>query len=674
MASLTATIALSNAETHIRQGDAHAGIAILEEVKQKFQKANAPKARRAENRSAQQIKALSSDPRIALGVGPTATRNEIKKNYRKLALKYHPDKNQFTEDLFKVIQTAYDQIKDQPTPAKAPASRRSRMPQATRGGGTGAHPKPKYQQYYQQPPQRQQYHHQQQQSHYDHRTSGGGPSKPQTHKSHRSRHGGKHRHHRHHRPAAASEKENKNPNHRQSKPSYNKPRRHQSSSSSADKQKAEKQMRDFWTSGGKKFPFKFCREHPEAAAELFANMFRGGDIPTTSADATYAAFKSAFEKRGYGNDYRKKGPSPPPSIFPVQNVRALHGQIKKDSIALMWKAIEGAICYELRFRRTRDKEWSVSSDSLRTSACRKNNLIPGTHYDFCVRAKFGTDGIWGPVSKPCTVRTLSSIPEPCLMRDVVDPAEDSVRVRWNAPQKNGSEITGYELQWRHWGGQTWKTASNLISGTECRKKNLLPGRRYEFRVRAKNALGFGAYAGSVSGVTTKSKVSSSEPLRPEQSKTDIDQREREAKKAAKKRKKAKKAQKVTAAAAAAAAGNPRPPGAQRARPRPSGPPPPSSPQAPAPPAMFNPACPAPSSSVPTYPEVELWYRMTDAAGHEYWWSEASGSVWDGPTWVDRWDDSHNSHYYENRASGHTTWRRPSEFVPIVPGSVTGSKS
>ena len=78
----------------------------------------------------------------------------------------------------------------------------------------------------------------------------------------------------------------------------------------------------------------------------------------------------------------------------------------------MWKSIEGAVCYELRFRRTRDKEWSVSSDSLRTSACRKNNLIPGTHYDFCVRAKFAASsssthqtGLWGPLSKPCTVRT-----------------------------------------------------------------------------------------------------------------------------------------------------------------------------------------------------------------------------------------------------------------------------
>ena len=59
-------------------------------------------------------------------------------------------------------------------------------------------------------------------------------------------------------------------------------------------------------------------------------------------NATYAAFKSAFEKRGYYNRNNENQrpnaadstPGPPPSIFPVQNVRALHGQIKTDSIAL----------------------------------------------------------------------------------------------------------------------------------------------------------------------------------------------------------------------------------------------------------------------------------------------------------------------------------------------------
>ena len=46
-----------------------------------------------------------------LGVQPNATPNEIKKAYRKLAMKHHPDKGGDVEQ-FKKIQTAYDTLSD----------------------------------------------------------------------------------------------------------------------------------------------------------------------------------------------------------------------------------------------------------------------------------------------------------------------------------------------------------------------------------------------------------------------------------------------------------------------------------------------------------------------------------------------------------------------------------
>jgi hypothetical protein len=106
---------ISEGTNLIKQQQYHAAIAMLEKISQENN------SDRAKKFSEKAMAHLSADPYQALNLPKRSSRKDVKKTYRKLALKYHPDKNKYTADLFKVISNAYEKLKDKPTPKKGQA-------------------------------------------------------------------------------------------------------------------------------------------------------------------------------------------------------------------------------------------------------------------------------------------------------------------------------------------------------------------------------------------------------------------------------------------------------------------------------------------------------------------------------------------------------------------------
>jgi len=57
---------------------------------------------------------MANDPLKILGISPSCTLADVRERYRILCLKYHPDKNPGTEDIFREVTEAYTKIRNNP--------------------------------------------------------------------------------------------------------------------------------------------------------------------------------------------------------------------------------------------------------------------------------------------------------------------------------------------------------------------------------------------------------------------------------------------------------------------------------------------------------------------------------------------------------------------------------
>jgi len=66
---------------------------------------------------------FNQNPYVILGLSPSATEKQIKKAYRRLAMRFHPDKNPNdpeAEKKFKQIQWAYERVRKHKRPQALP--------------------------------------------------------------------------------------------------------------------------------------------------------------------------------------------------------------------------------------------------------------------------------------------------------------------------------------------------------------------------------------------------------------------------------------------------------------------------------------------------------------------------------------------------------------------------
>lgn len=130
-------------------------------------------------------------------------------------------------------------------------------------------------------------------------------------------------------------------------------------------------------------------------------------------------------------------------------------------------------------------------------------LEVGTLYRYRVSAVNGI-GV-GPASEYAEARTHGP---PSAPHSLVASAISTTQINlwWNPPDNDGGRsVTGYVLYSSDDGGGSWNVIGNLTDERTFSHRDLKPGRRYQYRVRAVNAVGAGPYS-SISEATTKADV------------------------------------------------------------------------------------------------------------------------------------------------------------------------
>ncbi len=224
-----------------------------------------------------------------------------------------------------------------------------------------------------------------------------------------------------------------------------------------------------------------------------------------------ASSRNFSQKGGSGSGSgRRAGPMP---MQAPQNMRMVDNS--STSITVGWDAPANAASqvssYELHYKEADDREWCLASNSLVGTSCQKHNLKPATSYRFRVRALSSVTGEWGPFCGTLSVVTMGSVPaRPTILRALANPKLMCIEVQWEAgvKQNNASSEDRYVLEWREKNKKMlWVECepSSEYEASSCQRmiRDLKATKQYQFRVRAKNATGYGPWSAIKDAQSTK---------------------------------------------------------------------------------------------------------------------------------------------------------------------------